>query len=521
MVLGLLRPDAAWQDFLQREGVAFDIIGDHDPDSSTVLIAPCEIEQVDAERVERHIHSGGSLIADVSAAQRILPELVGRPVRLRRLAADRTFLFMNQSEVELNVSGRLLRPAPGTDICSCYPMLTSTRRGRGLCFVLPFDLYSAVSNLRSVERRFPADAAREPFETVAAVDRGAVRRLVANGLRVMAWARGEPYVHLGYCPPGLTSGFGVRVDIDSATSQAIENAVGLARSRGMRFTWFVSTGASLNLESLVRVLRGQDIQLHCHLHRVFPDEARNRENLERAREILRRVGVNAHAAAAPYGDWTSHLGRVYVQMQLSYSSEFSFAYDDLPGRPFLSERERAVLQVPVHPISMGRLVWARLTPAQMVAYFKRVIDMQAARLEPCFLYDHPDKLIQLSDVAAEVLDYGLSTCGGELNMTDYATWWLRRDNLRVSAIADREVVTIESPVMIEEDMTLTVEWPDRYATIVLRPGRFRHRTLDYKSRLKLPAVPRQEPGLVASVEFRLRALRRRIQKCLQTRRGKV
>ncbi|MEO0085955.1 MAG: hypothetical protein ABIK37_04930, partial [candidate division WOR-3 bacterium] len=318
----------------------------------------------------------------------------------------------------------------------------------------------------------------------------------------------------------MKSGFGFRIDVDRATSDAVLKLVEFALSRGMRFTWFLSTGIGANLVHVVNNLRGQDIQLHGHLHRVFPDVASNLANFRRNREILSQMGIVVQAAAAPYGEWSPQLERAFSEMNLNYSSEFGFAYDDLPG--FLPDCQNGepMLQIPVHPICVGRLRWSRATPRQMLGYFMYVIDTQSARMEPCFLYDHPDDICRVPFVAREVLDYGLSRCGGELNMTDYAGWWRRRSRLKFAAFADSAATTIGIEAGEASDMTVTVEWADHVAALSLKTGRFLHERLRRVPRPESPQPPHGcvQSGIVSTMLFRLRSRRRRLQKHFQTRR---
>jgi hypothetical protein len=295
----------------------------------------------------------------------------------------------------------------------------------------------------------------------------------------------------------------------------------------MKFSWFVNVGkhkAHLDLfADLAR--RGQDIQVHCRRHTVYPDYKRNLRNFRAAKEAMTSAGIDPCGVVAPYGEWNPNLNRAFEELGFEYSSEFCVAYDDLPFRPVVTERENAVprlskvLQVPVHPICLGRLVAARASEQQMAAYFRRVIDLQVSRQEPCIIYDHPERIGQFEDLLSDVLAYGKERCGSTTTMTDYARWWQRREKFAWGATVSGKTLQITA-TSEDSDLTILVEQDGRCAELPSSSGEYDLSGLDWRPLPEpIPFDPRTLLTRKPSLLLRAKSLNRRVRKSLQGHRG--
>ena len=61
----------------------------------------------------------------------------------------------------------------------------------------------------------------------------------------------------------------------------------------------------------------------------------------------------------------------FEDMDFEYSSEFTLDYDDLPFFPYLKDGFSKVLQIPIHPISLGRLRRSHFSKNEMLKYLDK------------------------------------------------------------------------------------------------------------------------------------------------------
>lgn len=363
-------------------------------------------------------------------------------------------------------------------------------------------------------KKFYAPQGRCPDEIVARVDRGGIRRLFSSCLRFFLNRRGLPYIHLSYVPVNCKSIFGFRVDTDYTPVEVIERCVEIARSTNTPWTWFVMTSClDDNQLKLQELLFDQDIQVHCHRHVVFPDMKRNITNFYQAIEKLKVMDIYPVGVAAPFGEWHHALNQAFVELGFSYSSEFCYTYDDVPSRPIVNGKYSAILQIPIHPVSIGRLIPTKMNDCQMIDYFRNVIDIQVARREPCFLYDHPATILKFPSVIKEVVKYGLERCGSGMTMTEFYHWWQQREKVKYNYSIENNVlelrVTTSAP-----DVDMTLEYNNSLARIPLSSGKYKLDKLNWQP---VEIVP-SPPDLIKIRQYPLRMqiqyiARRAEQKC--------
>jgi peptidoglycan/xylan/chitin deacetylase (PgdA/CDA1 family) len=511
--------DQHWQELLNQEGISYR----SGPQLSgrDVVILNRKTDGLPVQQIWKHIQSGGALLTAGVDAAAVWPELWPEPGRLQWIAAaGESPLFRNVGIVDIATRGSLLTEASVGITDSGAKAIVAAPAGEGFCILLPFNVTTVLNRVASTPKRFPADMPRLPFDTVARTSRGEVRRLVANCLRFLLARKGLPYVHLASVAGRLSpiadrqplSAFAFRVDTDFGPRADLEAVARLAERVDMKFSCYVNVGAhKAHLDLFADLARqGHDIQLHCNRHIVYSDYKRNLDNFKRGRDTMAAAGISPVGVVAPFGQWNPNLNRALERLGFEYSSEFCLAYDDLPFRPVVNGCPGKVLQVPVHPICLGRLVAARASEKQMAAYFHSVIDLQVARQEPCFLYDHPERIAQFSDVLADVLEYGKERCGAVTTLTEFARWWQRREKFAWSARMSGTEIEIQAKAS-SDDLAILVEQDDRYAVLPAGPGRHSLGELEWHA---LPEPVRFDPRSLAarkpSLLFRARSLRRRM-----------
>jgi len=543
-VITLWDDDLYWSELLQQEGASFRL-GTR-PTGRPVVILNRKPGGLHAQQVWQHTQSGGGLLAAGINAAAVWLELDSRQRRVRWLAPEGDSpLFRNVGVVDTETRGTILAGANTGVTDSGTKAIIAAPAGSGFCAVLPFEVGRVLSTVASSPRQFYADTPRLPYDTVARVGRGEVRRLVGNALRLLLSRQGLPYVRLSPVPGRARSALAFRVDTDFGPRKDLEAVARLGERVGMKFSWFVNVGAhKAHLDLFADLARqGHDIQLHCLRHTVYPDYKRNLDNFRAGKEAMAEAGINPCGVVAPFGEWNPNLNRVLEELGVEYSSEFCLAYDDLPFRPVVRERENSewrkvkqesgllpsssllsyrlsrVLQVPVHPICIGRLVAARASEKQMAAYFRNVIDLQVARQEPCIVYDHPERIAQFGGLLADVLAYGRERCGSVVTMTDFARWWQRREEYNWSATVSGKTLQV-SAASEDSNLSVVVEQGEEYATLPAKPGKYRLSVLGWQP---LPEpIPFDPQALLArrpGILLRARSLNRRVRKNLQGHRG--
>jgi hypothetical protein len=155
----------------------------------------------------------------------------------------------------------------------------------------------------------------------------------------------------------------------------------------------------------------------------------------------------------------------------------------------------------------------------MTTYFRSVIDLQVARQEPCFLYDHPERIAQFSDVLVDVLLYGRERCGSVTTLTRFAEWWQRRGRFDWSARVSDAGLEVQAGA-IANDLSIVVEDAGRYSTLDAGPGSYSRTALRWQA---MPEPVRFDPRSLAarkpSLRLRASSLLRRVRKTLQGHRG--
>ena len=142
---------------------------------------------------------------------------------------------------------------------------------------------------------------------------------------------------------------------------------------------------------------------------------------------MKKSGIKANGFAAPFGDWNSSLDEALQKMELKYSSEFALDYDDLPFYPYHENNFSDVLQIPIHPISLGRLRRSHFTEEEMLQYYIDIIEEKIRSEEPVLIYHHPHH--KHLAVFEKVIQYINSNNYGNMNMLEFCDWWRNKYEL--------------------------------------------------------------------------------------------
>jgi hypothetical protein len=449
---GLLKPSAAMRQFAQQEGLDWIELGSADEISGSgisALVVPARTTPADLPSIEAYLAGGGAVLGSASSFAGLLES---RERRLRfLLAADG---FSHAGIVDLDTDGLIPREANVLRTeHDTYAVFAGEWEG-GVAVVLPFDPAEAWTDVRAGYRSFYIDRDRLPWERVSLVAKGAVRKLLRDSLIYLHRSRGLPYVHTWYFPEGQPNTFVFRIDTDGAGQREIDELRGLLDEHRLPATWFLDLRTQGPLLSRYREFAGHEMGVHCDEHRIFATDGENRANIERALAAIRGAGFQPEGFAAPYGYWDLFLGNIIDELGFSYSSEFSWAYDTLPGAPVTPAGEYRTLQVPIHPVSVGSLRRAGCPPAWMARYYEGVVRRYMATGDPMVFYHHPSHREPgvLRAIFEAVRGAGIPS----MTMAAFAHWWnerlgnrpqfeVRGGAVRVSGVSGRSWISVVMP----------------------------------------------------------------------------
>jgi hypothetical protein len=251
---------------------------------------------------------------------------------------------------------------------------------------------------------------------------------------------------------------------------------------------------------------GHEFGVHCYEHEVFPTADANLKNIARALRSMHEVGFRPSGFAAPFGIWTPELARAVEQLRFEYSSEFAYAYDTFPVYPEIAGKMFTTLQVPVHPICTGSMLRVGYNDAQMVEYFRRVVEFKISRNEPLFLYDHP--VHRRWRVIENVFDLILQREIGNITLQEYARWWMVRQSVRLTMDIQDDVLSIAG-VPDPEDLGYASVWlrvtrsDGRHTILSLQPQIDMAKSADWNAQTR-PAPPPDDVRRIR--EFDLRSM---------------
>lgn len=467
-MIALLSGQPHWRSLLQQEGVPFDAINTTSAGETTAAVLVLDRRPAGPELsvVDRQLRAGRAVLAGSDSIPVLLGRSRSRSAYVRFIEPDSSSQFTMLGLLDVDQWTHIPAGAQaGITDGGCGAVFIGSI-GNGPVAILPFELERLLGRNRSAMRHFRLASDRLPAEAVSGVPRGEVRRLIGNCLRGLLDRLGLPYVRLSPFPPGCRGLGGLRVDTDAAIGADLDSTIDLAHRLGLTFTWFINTSlmpSEVPLPGAIIDSR-QDIQLHCFRHRAYSDYKRALDDITTGIQQLADAGVRPSGYAAPYGEWSPGLQRAISDAGLDYSSEFGYAYDDLPVWPILGRGASRALQVPVHPICIGSLRRTRAVDEQVKQYYGELIRHRIARREPCLLYDHPTST-QTGVLESVVADLRRN-CGHWTTITEYANWFRMRQRVKYAADASPERLSLTA-VDVDESVDVIVEREGRETWVEL------------------------------------------------------
>lgn len=439
---GLFGNSLGWQLILDQERINYELVtGLTNLERYGVIIIGRSLNSKEISTVRDYGEEGGAILTDFSVLQALLPDFRYHRVKNRYIIPTSDNIYNNVGLIDTGKHGFAFYG-------SNNPTVYFEDYGLGKIIALPFDLNRSLIDTNLKPKCFYYPTEKFPYETVAEVSKGEVRKLALNCLRILSQQQNLYYSHVWYYPKDNSSIFTFRVDTDFSPWEHIQSVIKLARENELSFTWFINTKAQeADLAKFAELPNlGQDLQLHCYVHNVFSDYLHNRDNIEKGKTRLKEVGIDSIGYAAPFGEWNEDLAEVLQDLNFKYSSEFALAYDDLPFYPIAAEEKTKVLQIPVHPICVGRLLQADFDYNQIFLYFKRYIELCCQAREPIMIYDHPHRIHQVAQVFDSIFKEVKKLKNVWMsNFTQFMAWWEKRKAVIYHVTIENDQLQIITP----------------------------------------------------------------------------
>ncbi len=398
-------------------------------------------------RIQSHLEAGGAFL-QIGGSRRLNGLYIrGSDGDLLRSLGD--LLMAGKIEAPRRAGSGLLMPGGvpviedrGNEIFLPRPPLARAWAGR-----LPFQFPGGVTS-----------------ETVYPVDRGGYRRLITRALKLLFKRAGLPLATKSPHPQGKLPLL-FRVDADDFQVEASEKTLALSKKLGVPFTWFIDVQRHQPAgPDFMRKLidAGQEVQSHSWHHFTYRIGFLDRANIRNSYRILKQWGVETDGYCAPLGFWSPSLQKIFDAQGIAFSSEFAFAWDDLPIFPVGSR----ALQIPIHPICASLILGSGGSPDAVRNHFTGYIDRQLSIQEPILPYFHP-----ISDVATAgpALAEAFSDIVRDpkvllMTYSQYNEFWRKRHDAKIEISFDEDHFKIEYPY------DLLIHHPDGRTTLSSGPG---------------------------------------------------
>jgi hypothetical protein len=439
---GITEIDIYWESVLNQLGIPAEKLKPGqaaDPGEIPVIIASKK-NYLFKETLNRFLNNGGAVLTEADTASSMFGIKVKRK-SIKYIFSKGDDVFKPEGICDISRNCLIAADANHLPDQDGNNTILTARINNGVLIVLPSGFISLIGDRRIRRKNFYSlYGNKETNERVSAVSKGMVLHIIRNALEFLYHSRELPYVSLWHFPDGKENIFAFRIDTDFVSREKLHEFYKIINKTGLKATWFVETKSSENILSDFNNFTNQEIALHCYRHRVFTSYTTNLIEIKKGISLLKNNNINKCGYAAPYGQWNKSLGKAITELGFCYTSEFGYAYDALPMFPVSNSGTYTALQIPIHPISQGRLHWGGHNSEQMLQYFQSIYAQKASLYEPMIIYAHPSEL--KFGVMEKIIENGLSYNFTNLTFKEYAGWWKKRGSLNWEASFDGNEVKI-------------------------------------------------------------------------------
>ncbi|MEA2103241.1 MAG: DUF2334 domain-containing protein [Candidatus Cloacimonadota bacterium] len=419
--IGVIGKEKGWKIILQQEGIFYDIITDFSTikiDEYSVLIICKKLDNEEKKVVNNYIKSGGSVLID--SYSQFEPY---KKIRRKYLISERNSIFSSIGIVD--VFDDIYLPKNNMKALDTGLKIYTKKIGKGAIIFLPFDINKLLRNKQSKRKRFSDDRKELGSEIVAQVSKGKIRRIVRISLEYLHFQRDLPFVQKWYYPQYSKNIFIFRVDDDGCKPEEAKKMYEICQKHKINASWFLVADSLDRLKKSYSNFKSQELTLHCFKHQTYKNYNDNYSNLKKGKEILKKLQIETTGFVSPFGAWNESLAKAVDNLNFAYSSEFALDYDNLPFFPEGNNESYRTLQIPIHPISMGRLHRSHYSENEMKNYYKKVILRKLVLNEPIILYHHPHH--KKLDVIDDIVEFINNQTGiWKTTMDGFRKWWKKR-----------------------------------------------------------------------------------------------
>lgn len=427
--IGYLGRNRSWEQLLGQIGVSWDRITPAQPltvENYSCVIVDHSLDRADQSNLDQYLQTGGAVL---DAAGSYYPG----PVQQTSISVINPkpgdTLFGHVAEIP--VYGQALTLASSGLLDGTVHIEYSSNRNLAFCGLPVHRLWQ---EFQHTHKLFGTKQTAITMERVSSLRSHPYFEVVLTLLKVLHDRSGLPFVHTWWHPDPDKHAATCRIDSDYGDLNTMSQLSDSAWQANIPMTWFLHTAHHADqLSNLIKTIPDSDeISLHCYRHFEYKTKEQYRSDISEGIKMLKQSGSEPKGYAAPYGSWTEPLARALSHFPFQYTSEFSYDYDSLPSTSPAS----AVLQLPIHPVSVGSFSRFDASPSEIQEYFNQITKFKRLTHQPLHLYHHPNdgtpkqftELLQLADHGR----YHWMT------YSEWAEWWTRRSALPSVSMFDSD-----------------------------------------------------------------------------------
>lgn len=325
-----------------------------------------------------------------------------------------------------------------------FPVFLFASYGQGGCFFTGLPIARLVTAL--------GDSLRATYsfshfsERIVSIDKHHLMKAMREIL-IMAFHRRElPYIHLDYFPDDYQSALAFRIDIDGIFGENLIRISKSAVDHGFSLTFFANKSLCKDGEEYIRRIDGShEIGNHANIHNLYTDYDSNLKNIQECEAWLRELGIGDHKLfSAPRGMWNYSLHKALTDLGYLYTSDFGACIGGFPFFPYLGNKRSSTLQIPVNPFSVERAaIWRieaerqEITEEYIAGCYIKIIEDNYKQGYPIILYSHPEKFGFMADYVFGEINKRIESMNlWKTTLTQFANWWIKRDNINYNVEYD-------------------------------------------------------------------------------------